>query len=77
MDDDVELPMRAESKNWCSEDDYYTLKRFLESKQRVKEIFANPQRSKELKEFMQKKETVKDEMKKITEDESYAKGLGL
>lgn len=66
-----------ESKNWYSEDDYYTLKRFLESKQQVKEIFANSQRSKELKELMQKKETVKDEMKKITEDESYAKGLGL
>lgn len=74
---DITVVDSIESKNWYSEDDYYTLKRFLESKQKVKEIFANPQRSKELKEFMQKKETVKDEMKKITEDESYAKGLGL
>lgn len=72
-----DLAAKGEEKNWRSEDDYYDIKRFLELKQQIKEIFSNPERSKGLKEFMKKKESIKDEMKKITEDETYAKGLGL
>lgn len=65
------------TQSFYPEDDYYTLKRYLEDKEKIKAIFSNPERKEKLKEFISSKDAVKNEMKKISEDENYAKGLGL
>lgn len=59
------------------EDDYYDLKRFFELRVKVKAMFENPERAKKLKEHIASKNKIKDEMTKVSEDENYAKGLGL
>lgn len=65
------------TENFSTEDDYYQLKRYLEYKQTMGRVFNNPIRAKALREYIKSKNTIKDDMQKISEDESYAKGLGL
>ena len=76
LDSEV-VASKDEVKSFNTDSDYYDLKRYLETKQIVKEIFANPERAKALRGYIANKNSIKDEMTKITEDESYAKGLGL
>lgn len=59
------------------ESDYWDLKRFLELKGCMERIFKNPKRAKALREFIQIKNKQKDDIKKISEDENYAKALGI
>lgn len=64
-------------ESYCTDSDYWDLKRFLELKNVMKRIFNNPERAKALRTFIANKEQVKTDIKKISEDENYAKGLGL
>ena len=65
------------NESYHTGDDYWELKRYLEAKQNLKKIFNNPKRAKALREYITSKNQIKDDMKKISEDETYAKGLGL
>lgn len=73
----IENAKSCSAEDYSTEDDYYDLKRFLELKVKLKVIFENSERAKKLKEHIANKNKIKDEMTKITEDESYVKGLGL
>lgn len=63
-------------ETWCTESDYYDVKRFLELKESVKKIFENPKRHEDLKAHITKKNKLKDEMTKISTDDAYGKALG-
>lgn len=73
----VDTDEEITEEKFCTEDDYWQLKRFLEAKQTMKRVFNNPKRAEALKGYIKSKNQVKDDMKNIAEDESYAKGLGL
>lgn len=64
-------------ESYCSSDDYYDVKRFLELKAKVKTIFENSERKEKLKAYIVEKNSVKDDLTKIANDESYAKALGI
>lgn len=69
--------MPIDDRAYCTEDDYYTVKRFLETKAKVAAIFSNKERAEAVKNFIKDKNKIKDDMVKIAEDDSYSKALGL
>ena len=73
----VDMDEESTEENFCTEDDYWQLKRFLEAKQTMKRVFNNLKRAEALRGYIKSKNQIKDDMKNIAEDESYAKGLGL
>jgi hypothetical protein len=72
----IEKGMENEKETWYTESDYYDVKRFLELKESVKKIFTNPKRHEDLKAYITKKNKLKDEMTKISTDDTYGKALG-
>lgn len=64
-------------ETYCTESDYYDVKRFLELKAKVKAVFESNERKEKLKAFIVEKNSVKDDLTKIANDESYAKALGI
>ncbi len=69
--------IKAQEESYCTESDYYDVKRFLELKAKVKAVFENNKRKEKLKAFIVEKNSVKDDLTKIANDESYAKALGI
>lgn len=64
-------------ESYCTDSDYYDVKRFLELKAKVKTIFENSERKEKLKSFIANKNSIKDDLTKLASDESYAKALGI
>lgn len=64
------------NETYCTESDYWSVKRVLEAKAEMKQIFANPKRYADLKKYILAKNQVKDELTKIATDDAYGKALG-
>jgi phosphopantetheine adenylyltransferase len=73
----LESVENKQDETYHTEDDYYQVKRFIESKSTVKKIFSNPKRHEDLKKYILEKNKIKDEMTKISTDDAYGKALGL
>lgn len=79
MLEEKELSEAVKNENeekYCIEDDYYCVKRFIESKSTVNKIFSNAKRHEDLKQYILEKNKTKDEMTKISTDDAYGKALG-
>lgn len=67
----------SNEESFHTDSDYWDLKRYLELKNTMKKIFNNPKRAKALRDYISNKNQVKDDIRKISEDENYVKGLGV
>jgi len=65
------------NETYSTESDYWTVKRAIESKAELKQIFTNPKRYADLKKYILDKNQVKDELTKIATDDAYGKALGV
>lgn len=73
----VEAEEELNEESFHTDSDYWDLKRYLELKNTMKKIFNNPKRAKALRDYISNKNQVKDDIRKISEDENYVKGLGI
>lgn len=73
----VEAEEGLNEESFHTDSDYWDLKRYLELKNTMKKIFNNPKRAKALRDYISNKNQVKDDIRKISEDENYVKGLGI
>lgn len=73
----VEAEEELNEESFHTDSDYWDLKRYLELKNTMKKIFNNPKRAKALRDYISNKNQLKDDIRKISEDENYVKGLGI
>jgi|GEM_PF-3690972 len=71
------LEIKEKDSSFCAAKDYYTLKSFLELKQKTTDIFKNKERANNLKTYIKEQNNIKDDLVKIANDENYLKALGL
>ena len=76
IDEETGQEAPDDNEKYYTDSDYYTVKEYLKTKALVKKIFANPKRHEDLKKFIISKDSIKDEMTKISTDDTYAKALG-
>ncbi|MDX9744788.1 MAG: hypothetical protein RBT59_13280 [Arcobacteraceae bacterium] len=73
----VEKETPENNERYCTENDYWSVKRTLEAKAEIKQIFANPKRYADLKKYILAKNQLKDDLTKVATDDAYGKALGV